>query len=135
MTNEVNLAGTLRVKPLPSFNAQPGDDYTVMTWATRNGTFTTVDFQGFQPGVTFGVTYTATSLVLELQTAAGIEVAAYDVAGRQVARLFTGRAEAGWHRYPLARDGRLARGVYFGHGRVRARGRDETRVTRLVLAR
>jgi hypothetical protein len=173
VTNEVNLAGTLRVKPLPSFNAQPGDDYTVMTWGTRNGTFTNIVFQGFQPGVQFGVTYTPTALVLELQTAAGIEepaptpeavpaaltftaltgsnapaalelglpepaeveVAVYDVAGRQVAALFTGRAVAGWHRYAIASDSRLARGVYFGHTTVNARGRQETRVARLVLVR
>jgi hypothetical protein len=173
VTNEVNLAGTLHVKPLPTFNAQPGDQYTVMTWGTRNGTFTNVVFQGFQPGVSFGVTYNPNSLVLVLQTAAGIEepaaipeaapaaltftaltgssappafelglpeaaeieVVAYDVTGRQVADLFTGRAEAGWHRYSLGRDGRLARGVYFGHAVVRARGREESRVARLVLAR
>ena len=172
VTNEVNLAGTLIVRPLPTYNGQPGDEYTVMTWATRNGTFANVTFTGFG-GAQLTAVYTPTSLVIRVLTTTGIEepaaipeaapaaltftaltgssappafelglpeaaeieVVAYDVTGRQVAALFTGRAEAGWHRYALGRDGRLARGVYFGHAVVRARGREQSRVARLVLAR
>jgi hypothetical protein len=75
------------------------------------------------------------ALELGLPEPAEVEVAVYDVAGRQVAALFTGRAVAGWHRYAIASDSRLARGVYFGHTTVNARGRQETRVARLVLVR
>ncbi|HWN83016.1 MAG TPA: hypothetical protein VNM87_13035, partial [Candidatus Udaeobacter sp.] len=170
VTNEANLAGTLRVKPLPTFNAQPGDEYTVMTWATRNGTFASVVFQGFQPGVTFAVVYHATSLGIVLQTAAGIDEPAatpaaapvaltftaltdpgaaafelglphaahvtmglYDVAGRQVTRIFDGQAPAGWHRYTI--PSQLARGVYFGRTEIEVGGRTEARVARLVLVK
>ncbi len=71
---------------------------------------------------------------LELPEAAGVSLAVYDVAGRQVAALGGGVREAGVHAFTL-RGLELSSGVYFGRVRLQMAGRVETRTARMVFVR
>jgi hypothetical protein len=69
---------------------------------------------------------------LELPGAADVEVRAYDVSGREVARLASGSLSAGVH--PLAFTA-PARGVYFARATVKGATGAEVRTARIVSLR
>jgi len=56
----------------------------------------------------------AVAFQLALPEAVSIDLAVYDVQGRQVGRMFGGRLDAGYHRLQWdARAGGMGAGVYF----------------------
>ena len=65
-TGAVTLAGTLDVQILPGFVPDPGEDFTLISGASRTGTFSTVTLQGQPVNGQFTLNYTATSVVLHV---------------------------------------------------------------------
>jgi hypothetical protein len=58
------LAGTLSVRFVDGFVPTPGDKFTILTSATRTGTFTTITTQGLPQSMMLVPTYTAAGLTL-----------------------------------------------------------------------
>ena len=72
--------------------------------------------------------------ILALPQAASVDVRAFDISGRQVAVLASGRLAAGEHSLALA-AGSLPNGVYFARAVVTDAGVRETRNARAVVIR
>ena len=66
VTGAAVLGGTLEVRLLPGTVPQPGQNFTLMTYAGHSGTFGTVTMFGQPVGSQFTLTYNATSLVLHV---------------------------------------------------------------------
>ena len=73
---------------------------------------------------------TQATVAYTLPEAADVQIAVYDMLGRQVAVLENGRREAGRHRVTLDGD-RLASGVYFGRLHIG----DQTRTQKMTVVR
>jgi T5SS/PEP-CTERM-associated repeat protein len=68
VTGAASLAGTLDVRLPQGFAPTAGEQYTIMTYPSRTGTFFTVTFQGLPVGNKFTLFYNATSLVLRVNS-------------------------------------------------------------------
>ena len=68
VTGAATLGGTLDVRLPPGFAPSPGEQFTVMTFASRTGVFSAVTFQGYPPGAALTVTYNPTSVVVTAGT-------------------------------------------------------------------
>jgi hypothetical protein len=80
VTGAATLAGTLDVRLLPGTVPQPGQDFTLMTYASHTGSFGTVTILGQPVGTQFTLTYTSTSVVLHVN-AITVDVPADPAAG------------------------------------------------------
>ena len=66
VTGNANLAGTLDVSLLGEFHPSPGDSFTVLTYGSRTGTFTTVNLPLPPPqaGMEWEIEYGSNALIL-----------------------------------------------------------------------
>jgi hypothetical protein len=89
ISGAATLAGTLSLKALPRFRANVGDTYRIMTFASRSGTFASVNLQGFDPGVEIDVVYrnTYVDLVVTADAPSGVGDPV-EAAGPAVLRFF-----------------------------------------------
>ncbi len=125
----VTFGGTLALEADPSFVYAVGDSYTVVTYASRTGTFEALQWNGNFAGQVFEQVYLPNRLVvvvkaasvgadggaplalrfarvagsprlaLDLPTAADVRVDLFDVTGRRVVTLQQGSLAAGRHEF------------------------------------
>jgi hypothetical protein len=120
ITGASTLAGRLILKALPSFEAQVGDAYRILTFASRSGTFTQVVPHGFGQGVELDVVYGST-FVDAVVTATGPAAAEDPADGGEAASLrFTARAtpEGAAFDLFLPAEGRIRLAVFDVAGRM-----------------
>ena len=162
ITGNAALSGGAYARADAGFAPSAGQQFAVVTAASRSGEFTEV---GSDPGLTLAPVYTGsgmslessstvgvpgdpalprtlrfaprgTGFVLELPAAADVDVRAYDVRGREVARLAAGSLPAGVRGLDLAKAAPgLSNGVYFARAIVTSATGREVRDARVVLLR
>ncbi len=165
VSGAADLDGRLVVATGAGFNPGAGQDFGVMAFGSHEGAFVecvgadpgaglvmvpiydeatfTVQIQPVTLDVDDRVSpralrfYTrGAELALDLPEAAEVSMRAYDVSGREVARLAEGRYEPGTHRFALRAQGRtLPSGVYFARAVVRNGVTQEARSTRMILVK
>jgi hypothetical protein len=64
IAGSANLAGTLNLIPYNSFTPVSGDKFTVMTYVSETGTFSSITGTTPAPGMTYNAVYLPTSLVV-----------------------------------------------------------------------
>jgi hypothetical protein len=64
ISGSATLSGTLNVSLINGFLPNPGDSFQIMTFASRSGSFTTINGLGLGGGRSFQVNLTGTSLSL-----------------------------------------------------------------------
>jgi hypothetical protein len=64
VTGAASLAGTLNANFVNGFSPNVGDNFQILTYASRTGTFTTVNAVNLPPGQTLNPVYNATNLTL-----------------------------------------------------------------------
>jgi hypothetical protein len=75
-----NLSGTLNLIPYNGFVPVSGDKFTVMTYASESGTFSSLTGTSPAPGLTYSAVYLPTSLVI-LTTTSGDKTWGVDASG------------------------------------------------------
>ena len=114
VSGAATLAGTLEIKRLPTFAAQSGDVFTIMTFGSRTGTFTTVTLDG-GPLTGFNLDYSATRVTLK---ALGATDAPADLLALSVLELTARRtAEGAMLQLALPQEAQVRLSVYDVAGR------------------
>lgn len=67
VTGSAGLAGTLNVSLIGGFNPAPGDSFTILTCASRSGTFTTANLPPLNPDFEWNLSYQAAAVVLSVE--------------------------------------------------------------------
>ncbi|MBN2561626.1 MAG: hypothetical protein JXQ75_11920 [Phycisphaerae bacterium] len=75
VSGSASLAGTLEVELIGAFVPEPNDTFEILTAASVNGAFDTVDLTGFPQGLDLLGTHTATSVVLKVVAASALPTA------------------------------------------------------------
>jgi len=70
VSGTATLAGTLDVRLPAGFAPSPGEQFTVMTYASRTGAFSNITFQGYPAGAALSVAQTPTAVVVTAGTIA-----------------------------------------------------------------
>ncbi len=78
-TGTVSLAGTLEILTAPGYFPPVGTTYTVLTGASRTGTFSSVTGQDLSNQTWYDVSYTSTSVVLTVRALPTVSVGALSV--------------------------------------------------------
>ena len=65
---DCTLAGTLDIRLPAGFAPSPGEQFTVMTYASRTGAFSNITFQGYPVGSSLTVAQTPTSVIVTAGT-------------------------------------------------------------------
>ena len=157
VTGSATLDGKVSLLATGGFVPQAGHTFGVMSFGARTGQFTLIDAS---PGLQVQTLYDDASVALEtsmplgvggpalpasialeargtafalsLPQPANVELSAYDVTGRRVARLASGARPAGVQTFDLAHLG-LPSGVYFARASLRTGAQTVVREARLVV--
>jgi hypothetical protein len=163
VTGSAVLDGAIEATPIGGFMPAPGDQFDVLSYASVSGAFSeVVPLEGLDVTPVYGADELSLSVsqvagidphvpaalrlagrgigsgacfVLDLPRDAMLDVRAYDVRGREVARLANGMRPAGVHTFPVGAELGLPSGVYFARAEVRRVGTVETLSARVAMTR